>query len=491
MTSPIQPTHKHAGRENQIPLSSIVIEERMRRDTSEVRRYIEDELVPSIAEHGLINPVVLDDNNSLIAGWCRTQAFLALGHTTIPFVRRTELSPAESKVLEIEENLRRRDMHWTDYVLGIYQTHLLKMRESAEDGEKWGQRQTGKLLGVALGHVNNCVLVAKALIRGDEEVLKAPHLDGALKIFKTRKADEAIDELAKRAGVISIDVKLPTPSKRQLPGLPTLEPSASPTDPLLSRSSSEQVGEVELPTRIVPLSEMLFNVDCVEWMNDPKRKECADLILTDIPYGIDMDNLEQIEGIDVVRETHGVEENVELMPKFIQGAWKILKPDSYLIFFYDVKHQEKLVGWLEQTGFKVQPFPLIWCKTHPCRNQAAHCHWTKATEYAMVARKGQASMRDTSYKTNYFMADGMAEKKLQKNPFSKPFELLNWIMEPITIVGQTVVDPFAGGGSILRAAIRRGLKPIGLEIDSKQFPRLQESVKGVYNEMTRNRVQFT
>lgn len=487
----IEPTTNHSNASQAIPIADIIIADRMREDTPDVRKYIDDELVPSIAEHGLINPVVLDDENRLVAGWCRTQSFIALGHTTIPFVRRSSLSDADAKILEIEENLRRKDMRWQDYITGIADAHKLKTTESISAGEAWGQRQTGKLLGVPLGHVNQCTIVAKLLAANDEEISKAPNLDAALKILKTRKADEAIAELAKRAGVVTASpVEAPTKRKHgELPTASNPQPLDHSSDPLLGSEPEQQQGEVELTQLDIPLSKMLFNVDCVGWMHE--NKECADMILTDIPYGIDMANLEEVQGIEVVKDSHDVDENIELMPKFIDAAWEALKPDSYMVFWYDLKHHEKLRDWCEQRGFGVQPFPLVWAKTHPCRNQASHCHWTKAIETAMVCRKGKASFRNNDYRACYMMADGLAEKRMQKNPFSKPAELTNWILEPITIVGQTVLDPFAGGGSILRAAARRGLKILGCEKDEAQFPRLQESMREVYREMTRNRANFS
>ena len=47
----------------------------------------------------------------------------------------------------------------------------------------------------------------------------------------------------------------------------------------------------------------------------------------------------------------------------------------------------------------------------------------------------------------------MMEKRRQKNPFAKPFEANKWMLESFAHVGQTVLDPYAGGGSIARTGI--------------------------------------
>ena len=62
-----------------------------------------------------------------------------------------------------------------------------------------------------------------------------------------------------------------------------------------------------------------------------------------------------------------------------------------------------------------------------------------------------------------------------------------WYSQP----GDVILDPFAGEGSILRAAILKGCRPIGLEIDKDRFPRLVDQVKQTYKNMYGGKVQFT
>lgn len=501
----------HSAGHSTIAPTDILIEERLRRDSPTIQDHIDD-LMDSIREHGIIQPIVLnfDEENKphLVAGWCRLQASLKLGLTEIPYVLRKNLPPDLAKALELEENLRRREMTWQENILGIYETHQIKTRLAAKDLKTWGQRQTGAVLGIKASLVNVALVLARAMLAGNEAVINATSVDEAEKALLAQKQDSLTALLASKAGVtlaVSSATKVKSKSSGPIgiPGLTSPLQSSTPLtdtdltiDPAIlgdlmpTRSKSEQnVQPGGRQKHVVELSKMLFNVSCHDWF-EQAQPESIDLIYTDIPYGIDMVNLEEVDGVeDVVAHAHEVEENVEQMPRFLNGAFKVLKKDSYLLFWYDLKHHEKLFNWATEAGFKVQEWPVIWLKTHQCRNMAPQYSWTKATEYVMVCRKGSPTLKKAQAK-NFIAANGLAEKKLQRNPFSKPFEFSKELLDPIVLPGMTMLDCYAGGGSLLRAGINMGLKVIGLEKDTKQFPGLQESIRQTYRNMLRGEIEF-
>lgn len=67
-------------------------------------------LAVSIRKHGLIQPIVLDDQNRLVAGGRRLKAVKNLGWEEIEVRSVGELTDAELRELELEENLRRKDL---------------------------------------------------------------------------------------------------------------------------------------------------------------------------------------------------------------------------------------------------------------------------------------------------------------------------------------------------------------------------------------------
>src|SRR5699024_1914410 len=53
------------------------------------------------------------------------------------------------------------------------------------------------------------------------------------------------------------------------------------------------------------------------------------------------------------------------------------------------------------------------------------------------------------------------------HPTSKPFPMVSDWVRKFTNPGDTILDPFAGSGTTLRAAVNEGRKAIGIEVDEK------------------------
>ena len=53
-----------------------------------------------------------------------------------------------------------------------------------------------------------------------------------------------------------------------------------------------------------------------------------------------------------------------------------------------------------------------------------------------------------------------------QHPTVKPEKLMSWLVELITPPGGVVLDPFAGSGTTLQAALNKGFTPIGIEQDA-------------------------
>ena len=68
-----------------------------------------------------------------------------------------------------------------------------------------------------------------------------------------------------------------------------------------------------------------------------------------------------------------------------------------------------------------------------------------------------------------------------QHPTVKPVALMEWLTELITPPGGVVLDPFAGSGTTLQAALNKGFTPIGIEQDADYIKliekRLEETCK--------------
>ena len=66
-----------------------------------------------------------------------------------------------------------------------------------------------------------------------------------------------------------------------------------------------------------------------------------------------------------------------------------------------------------------------------------------------------------------------------QHPTVKPLALLEWLVELITPPNGVVLDPFAGSGTTLQAALNKGFQPIGIEQDADYIKLIEKRLEGL------------
>lgn len=543
-----------------IPITDITELNRQRTDYGDI-----DSLAASIERYGLIQPIVINQEKRLIAGGRRLAACRQLGLSVVDVVFRETLTEDELHELELEENLRRKEMTWQEQCINIRTIHLLKKKRAALDGEKWGQRQTAEMLGMGShADVNYAVRVAEELLANPNgEISKCDSLTAAWRVFMRREEDRILAELAKRS-MAPLNAPALTVSSSQASAeddIDMLMAGDESGEPISQRSAKDamppgrQVGfEPELPpaelsvpcwlcerdgkdskcrvcqgTQVnwapssgrgaqitmrpqyvpfdvasVAISQRLFNGNSIAFMNDPVNKERFDHIITDIPYGIDVEHLNQDSGamvdIATVAEEHDVEYNIQLIKDFFSAAYACTKPNSFTVTWCDLTgdpiKMHKLTGcytlWefmvrtATDAGFKVQRWPFHWVKTSRCQNQCAQYNFTKAVEHAIVCRKGLATMAEKG-PNNYVIAhrmDDITDKVA--HPFAKPYAVWAPIINAVSLQGQEILEPFAGRGSGVLSLLKANRAVTAVELQTEHYNDLIENVKQFYLSLNPN-----
>ena len=83
-----------------IPIGDLVPYDRNPRITIEAVPYVEE----SIKEFGFLVPLVIDNDNVIVAGHTRHQAALRLNYTELPCIRVTNLTPKQIEAFRIADN---------------------------------------------------------------------------------------------------------------------------------------------------------------------------------------------------------------------------------------------------------------------------------------------------------------------------------------------------------------------------------------------------
>jgi ParB-like chromosome segregation protein Spo0J len=451
------------------PYNQIIVKERIRYRDVEI-----GELRDSIKHYGLLQPILIDQNNILQDGGRRLTAWSdlatsfdienAVKYEKIPVYRRECLSEAEYFEIELETNIRRRQFTWKETVLAVVKVHTSRTREAAINRTEWTQEMTGELLGgYSRVYVTNCLTIAPYL--ENENYKDCESITDALRVYYRSIEDRAIAEQARRTGMVSVAAPLPK--------------SDAATASLFA---DDEVSGGDVVEHQIDLSHSLFCGDCREvlakWPADS-----VDHIITDPPFAIDLDVLDQskrrFNDISRVKDEHEVDENLNLLSTMMEPFYRVLRDGGYFIHWCDQMQWQNLYNLAKSTGFCVQRWPLVWCKPQAL-NQIAHINITKATEIAMVCRKGKAQL-PKPVALNWEVCTNDAERV--SNQFAKPFHIWKYLYEAVSTEGQTVLDPFAGEGSGVISGLKLNRRVLAIEKNATHFSYQIEQVKEYWRTM--------
>lgn len=171
-----------------------------------------------------------------------------------------------------------------------------------------------------------------------------------------------------------------------------------------------------------------------------------------------------------------------------------------MIVFCSFEQIPTLIKAAEKYGF-VHNIPLVFCKNYSPQVMKANMRIVGATEYALVFYRDRLPkfrngvQTDENGKTiprtghmvfNWFewQRDGKDIPKI--HPTQKPVRVLKKLIEIFTDEGDVVIDPCAGSGTTLRAAVELNRSAYGFEIDRNSYKRAKEEmlVFGKDNQMS-------
>lgn len=398
----------------QLKVTDVIVGERFRTAFIGI-----EALATSIHEHGLIVPIIVDENNVLIAGERRLKAHQLLKLEFIEVIYRKDLTELQKREIELEENLHRKDFTWQEEVMAKAKLHALKQKihGSAIKGHNsngWGIGDTAMALGESAGRVSEDIKLARGL-RAFPELMKEKGKSAALKKLKNLQEKILQDELAKRMKKIGI---ISTPN-------------------VICGNCLEELGKM--------------------------NAESVDLVLTDPPYGIDVED-SQTFGREQGKDTRFEDSEFEtfnLLDKVAPLLFRALKQDRHLFMFCAIDKFPKVRELLVKHGFWVHHIPLIWDKgsgSYPSQSTT----FVHSYEPLLHAMKGKRKLYGTP-RDMFQVKRVPSDKKI--HPTEKPTELLRELITLTTLAGETILDPFAGSGATLAAAKETNRISIGIELD--------------------------
>ncbi len=192
----------------------------------------------------------------------------------------------------------------------------------------------------------------------------------------------------------------------------------------------------------------------------------VDLVLTDPPYGVSGRHDEAaivVEGHAPYRRQYG-DWDKEWDPSwFLALAAEVLRPGGSLVCFL----ADEWVGAYHQTPLTQKKLGA-WVKTNPApRVRPGYQHalelWVwQVKEGATPTWNGGFTQSNAIVLANAASLEGTLV-----HPTQKPLVLIKPFVYRHSNVGETILDPFMGSGTTLRAAKDLGRKAIGIEIEER------------------------
>jgi DNA modification methylase len=185
----------------------------------------------------------------------------------------------------------------------------------------------------------------------------------------------------------------------------------------------------------------IYHGDCREIL---PSLALADLVLTDPPYGIgERWTKSAMVGKNGSSRLWGRGE-----------TWDDSPPDAPTIQAAIGAGSESIVWGGNYFGLAPSRCWLIWDKMQKFTGADAELAWTNLDAPVRVFRLS----RIDAFWNN--------AESLKQHPSEKPVRLIRWCLELVPSA-KTVLDPFAGSGTTLRAAKDLGRKAIGIEIEER------------------------
>lgn len=151
--------------------------------------------------------------------------------------------------------------------------------------------------------------------------------------------------------------------------------------------------------------------------------------------------------------------SAEIITEFLQEIERILSPSGYLFLWVDKFHLvEGIKPWLEPVPSLHTVDLMTWDKLkigmgYRTRRQA---------EYLVIIQKEPLKAKVTW--TVHNIPDVISEKAVKTHAHSKPVQMQVRLIEAVTNEGDVVVDPAAGGYSVLEACKICGRNFLGCDL---------------------------
>lgn len=320
-----------------------------------------ESLVASIRKYGLVSSLVVALPNAahgetgctLVAGERRLRAigeirdedyeeYKSLFPEGIPVRFANDLTPEELKAIELEENIKREDLHWKERCLAYLEYHqnYIKM-----DPERTIY-DTADALVISGRAAQEYVGVGRALAEEDEQVETCGEYVTARNLLRRRReraVDHDIDFMDETITEVLADDYDETDA-----GGPGISPDAPtlPREDRRTRPATKDILETNFFEQVQSYTGPKFN-----------------FIHCDFPYGIEYHKSSQGGSKHKDSYDDAPELYWKFVNDFIAARDRLMAKSAHIMFWFSMKYYQETVDAFNSNGFTVLRWPLVWHKS--------------------------------------------------------------------------------------------------------------------------------
>lgn len=454
----------------EIPVSEIDFGTRYREDYGDIK-----ELAESMNKLGQIHPIVVltskaaaaseelfgtmkDPMNNkylLVAGGRRTTAVKSEfydGDTIRAEIWHEPMSERDFREIELEENIRRKDLTWQEQVASKKALYDLKV-------EKHGEKKPGpnQNKGVSKKDVAEAVNEHPRTFSRDVKLAEALEKIPALKNAKNPAEARKILKKLKKQDDRARKVKQAKAKKDNTP-------------------QGIRKKELLQAYRVGDMLELVKDV----------QDNTIDLVEFDPPYAIDLDNLKKNADKSLVTlDYHEIEDfdYKSFMKQAFEEAYRIMKRNSWMIVWFGPEPWfEPIYQWIRAAGkpegmpdeqwfdhpesFKLRRIPGIWWRTGGAQLNQPDKYFAHCYDMFFYVRKGSPGIQKQG-RGDVFNTRPVYYKN-KTHPTQRPVRLYREIFECLVAPDSLICSLCAGSGAPILGADLAHMKAFGFDL-SKEF----------------------
>lgn len=150
---------------------------------------------------------------------------------------------------------------------------------------------------------------------------------------------------------------------------------------------------------------------------------------------------------------------------WLTAAYRASNPGAVAAIFTDWRQLPTTTDALQAGGWVWRGI-AVWDKTGAARPRLGA--FTSQSEYVVWGTAGALDVDCNPVALPGVFTQGVVRGDDKEHIAQKPQEVMRWICQ-YSRPGGTVLDPFMGSGTTLRAAMDLGRKAIGIEVDEKYY----------------------